>query len=67
MTPLRQTMIDAMLVRGMSPRTQRSYLMAVTELATMRLLSKERRTRFGIAGANGQYLKGWRFIILRLM
>ena len=33
MTPLRQTMIDAMLVRGMSPRTQRSYLMAVTELA----------------------------------
>lgn len=33
MTPLRQTMIDAMLMRGMSPRTQRSYLMAVTELA----------------------------------
>jgi integrase/recombinase XerD len=33
MTPLRQTMIDAMLVRGMSPRTQRSYLTAVTELA----------------------------------
>lgn len=33
MTPLRQQMIDAMLVRGMSPRTQRSYLMAVTELA----------------------------------
>ena len=33
MTPLRQKMIDAMLVRGMAPRTQRSYLMAVTELA----------------------------------
>lgn len=33
MTPLRQKMIDAMLVRGMSPRTHRSYLMAVTELA----------------------------------
>ena len=33
MTPLRQKMIDAMLMRGMSPRTQRSYLMAVTELA----------------------------------
>jgi integrase/recombinase XerD len=33
MTPLRQQMIDAMLMRGMSPRTQRSYLMAVTELA----------------------------------
>ncbi len=33
MTPLRQKMIDAMLMRGMSLRTQRSYLMAVTELA----------------------------------
>ena len=33
MTPLRQKMIDAMLVRGMASRTQRSYLMAVTELA----------------------------------
>ena len=33
MTPLRQKMLDAMLVRGLSPRTQRSYLMAVTELA----------------------------------
>lgn len=33
MTPLRQQMIDAMLMRGMSPRTQRSYLVAVTELA----------------------------------
>ncbi|CAA9893006.1 Site-specific recombinase XerD (fragment) [Candidatus Methylobacter favarea] len=33
MTPLRQKMIDAILVRGIAPRTQRSYLMAVTELA----------------------------------
>ena len=32
MTSLRQKMIDVMLVRGMSPRTHRSYLNAVTEL-----------------------------------
>ena len=33
MTPLRQKMIDAMLVRGFSARTQRSYLDAVNQLA----------------------------------
>ncbi|GMR09050.1 MAG: site-specific integrase [Gammaproteobacteria bacterium] len=33
MTPLRQKMIDAMLVRGFSERTQRSYLDAVRQLA----------------------------------
>jgi site-specific recombinase XerD len=33
MTPLRQKMIDAMLVRGFSVRTQQSYLSAVTYLA----------------------------------
>lgn len=33
MTPLRQQMIDAMLVRGFSPRTHRSYLTAVADLA----------------------------------
>ncbi len=33
MIPLRQKMIDAMQVRGMSPRTHRSYLSAVTDLA----------------------------------
>lgn len=33
MTPLRQQMIDAMLVRGFSPRTHQSYLAAVTDLA----------------------------------
>ncbi len=33
MTPLRQKMIDAMLVRGFSVRTQRSYLDAVRQLA----------------------------------
>lgn len=33
MTPLRQKMIDAMQERGMSPRTHRSYLSAVTDLA----------------------------------
>lgn len=33
MTPLRQKMIDAMLVRGFSERTQQSYLAAVDQLA----------------------------------
>ncbi len=33
MTPLRQKMMDVMLVRGMSHRTHRSYLRAVTDLA----------------------------------
>lgn len=33
MTLLRQKMIDAMQVRGLSPRTHRSYLSAVTDLA----------------------------------
>jgi len=33
MTPLRQKMIDAMLVRGFSERTQQSYLDAVKQLA----------------------------------
>ena len=34
MTPLRQKMIDAMLMRGFSKRTQKSYLAAVSQLAT---------------------------------
>ncbi len=33
MTPLRQQMIEAMQVRGFSPRTHESYLRAVTDLA----------------------------------
>lgn len=33
MNTLRQQMIDIMLVRGMSPKTHRSYLRAVTELS----------------------------------
>ena len=33
MTPLRQQMIDAMTVRGFSPRTHESYLYAVTQFA----------------------------------
>lgn len=33
MTPLRQKMIDAMLVRGFANRTQKSYIDAVTQLA----------------------------------
>ena len=33
MSPLRQQMIDAMLVRGFSPQTHKSYLAAVTDLS----------------------------------
>ena len=33
MTPLRQKMIDTMLVRGFSERTQQSYLDSVNQLA----------------------------------
>jgi integrase/recombinase XerD len=33
MTPLRQTMIDAMQLRGFAPRTQRSYLEVIQALA----------------------------------
>ncbi len=33
MTPLRQKMIDAMVLRGFAARTQKSYLYAVTQLA----------------------------------
>jgi len=33
MTPLRQKMIDAMILRGFAARTQQSYLYAVTQLA----------------------------------
>ena len=42
MTPLRQQMIDAMQVRGFSPRTQASYLWAVTGLARRYHRSPER-------------------------
>jgi site-specific recombinase XerD len=34
MTPLRKQMIEAMQLRGFSPRTHESYLYAVTKLAT---------------------------------
>ena len=34
MTPLRQQMIDAMTVRGFSPRTHQSYLIAVKEVSS---------------------------------
>ena len=33
MTPLRQRMIDAMVLRGFSARTQETYLTAVSQLA----------------------------------
>lgn len=44
MTPLRQQMIDAMTVRGFSPRTHQSYLFAVTALATYYKRSPDRIT-----------------------
>ena len=33
MTPLRQRMLDALVLRGMAARTQESYLEAVSRLA----------------------------------
>lgn len=33
MTPLRQQMIDAMVLRGMAQRTQQAYLSVVAQLA----------------------------------
>ena len=33
MTPLRQRMIDAMVLRGFAARTQETYLLAVGQLA----------------------------------
>ena len=33
MTPLRQRMLDALILRGMAPRTQESYIDAVARLA----------------------------------
>lgn len=33
MTPLRTKMIDTMLMHGLAPRTQKSYLIAITDLA----------------------------------
>jgi integrase/recombinase XerD len=44
MTPLRQQMIDAMTVRGFSPRTHESYLYAVTQLSTYYHRSPDRIT-----------------------
>ncbi len=44
MTPLRQQMIDAMAVRGFSPRTHRSYLFSVTDLASYYRRSPDRIT-----------------------
>ena len=44
MTKLRQAMIDAMLLRGFSPRTHESYLEAVEKLALYYLRSPDRIT-----------------------
>ncbi|ALP52843.1 integrase [Candidatus Tenderia electrophaga] len=44
MTPLRQKMIDAMLVRGFAVRTQRSYLDAVIQLVKYYRCSPEQLT-----------------------
>ena len=44
MTPLREKMIDAMLLRGFSDRTQKCYLAAVSQLATHYHCSPKRLT-----------------------
>lgn len=41
MTPLRQKMIDAMLIRGLAKRTQQSYIDAVNQIATYYQCSPE--------------------------
>lgn len=81
MTPLRQQMIDAMLVRGFSVRTHRSYLDAVTKLARYYHRSPQRLTIDDIqtfflylakerrlSGASCRlYLNGIRFLYLQVL
>ena len=81
MTPLRQKMIDAMQVRGFSPRTHESYLYAVNQLAVYygrspaELNKKELEAFFlylakerGLSGASCRlHLNGIRFLYLQVL
>ncbi len=81
MTPLRQKMIEAMRVRGFSPRTHKSYLAAVSELARYyqrspdRLNGDELKAFFeylaierGLSGASCRlYLNAIRFVYLKVL
>ena len=52
MTPLRRQMIEDMIARGFSRRTQKSYLHAVTELARFHGKSPDRLTPREAPGGN---------------
>jgi len=81
MTPLRQKMIDAMIVRGFSPRTHESYLYAVNALAVYygrspeRLNEEELQAFFlylakerGLSGSSCRlHLNGIRFFYLHVL
>ena len=81
MTPLRQKMIDAMVVRGFAVRTQKSYLEAVTQLAKFTHRSPDTLSRDDIqafflylakdrhlAGASCRlYLNGVRFLFTQVL
>lgn len=81
MTPLRQKMIDAMLVRGFAVRTHQSYLSAVCDLSRYyrrppdQLSVEELQAYFlylvkerGLSGASCRlYLNGIRFLYLQVL
>ena len=81
MTPLRQQMLDAMVVRGFSSRTHESYLYAVTALAKYyhrspdKLCLEELQDYFlylvkerGLSAASCRlYLNGIRFLYLQVL
>ena len=46
MSELRQQMIDAVLVRGFSPRTHKSYLAAMSKIIVIEGLSATELVRF---------------------
>ena len=48
MAALRQQMIDAMVLRGLSPKTQEAYLRAVTRLAAFYGRSPDRISERGV-------------------
>lgn len=81
MSPLRQKMIEAMRVRGYSPRTHRSYLSAVTALAKFHRCSPDRldvpalasffsylAVERGLSGASCRVMfNGVRFLYLQVL